>query len=573
MDAEKIYDAWRKNPDLGDDLKKELRAIKGDKDAIRARFEGGLEFGTGGLRALTGAGTTRLNVHTVGQVTQGLADWLREKNGGGAAVAVAYDSRHFSAEFALSASLVLAANGIRAYLFDALRPTPELSFAVRSLGCAAGVVVTASHNPPEYSGYKVYGPDGCQVTPGTAGRIAEAVGRVGIFEDVRTMSEKKARKQGLLVTVGEELDRAYLDAVAALDAGRTAGRRSGIRIVYTPLHGAGRVPVAAALQTLGYENVRLVDSQAEPDGGFPTVKTPDPADPAVYAEAVKLAEETNADLILATDPDCDRLGAAVKNKSGGYAVLSGSELGALLTHFLLSSKKQVTRRDALVKTIVTSELGAVIAADFGASVFNTLTGFKYIGELIGELERGGEYAFLFGYEESCGYLAGTFVRDKDAVIAAALTADMAAFYLERGMTLFDALDALCRKYGYFADRLTSFRLDGAAGRGHLARTMGRFRDAAALAGAFDGLEAVEDYERRKRLAVRTGAAEPLALPSSDVVRLIFTDGAWLAVRPSGTEPKLKLYASAPGPTRAGAENRLNALLDGAARLMEQAQSF
>ncbi len=565
MDYKKKYDEWRKSPRVSDELKKELKAIKGDKDEIRERFKGELEFGTGGLRGLVGAGTTRLNVHTVCRATQGLADIIRKKKPDAPAVAVAYDSRHLSGTFALEASLVLAANGIKAYLFESLRPTPELSFAVRHLGCHAGIVITASHNPPEYNGYKVYGPDGGQITRKVANKITDAIDKLDLFEDIKSLSEKKARKQGLLVTIGETVDQAYMDAVTGLDACRQAGHDT-LRVVYTPLHGAGLMPVTAVLEKLGYRNVFVVESQADPDGGFPTVKTPDPSDIAVFDEAIKLAAAQSANIILATDPDCDRLGVAARDKSGGYTVLGGSEIGALLTHYVLSSKKNVTRRDAVVKTIVTSELGAAIAEDLGASVFNTLTGFKYIGEMIGEFERGGQNDFAFGYEESCGYLTGTFVRDKDAVVAAALICDMASFYLNRGLTLFDALDRLSREYGYYSDELISYTVKGAPGGEQIQKLFGRLRSEP-LKGLFDDMMTIEDYACCKRLNVQTGQTVPIALPASDVVKVIFTDGSWFAVRPSGTEPKLKLYFSGRGTSYAVAADRVQTVRDSVLRYL------
>ncbi len=569
MDHKKEYDRWRDHPDVGNALKKELDAIKGDEDAIRERFTGALSFGTGGLRGLIGAGTMRLNIHTVKRATQGLAGYIRKKGLPAPAVAVAYDSRHYSDVFALEASLVLAANGIKAYLFESLRPTPELSFAVRHLGCCAGVVITASHNPPEYNGYKVYGPDGGQITQKTANGITDEITKLDLFDDVKSISEKKAKKQGLIVAIGEAVDRAYLSEVAALAAGVNDDRPGDIRIVYTPLHGAGLKPVTAALKMRGYENVFLVEPQTAPDGDFPTVRTPDPSDRGAYEEAIKLAEQCRADLILATDPDCDRIGVAQKNKTGAYLTLSGNDIGALLTHFVLSAKDTVTAKDAVVKTIVTSGFGAAIAGKFGATIFDTLTGFKYIGEKIEEFERTGAYDFAFGYEESCGYLAGTFVRDKDAVIAAVLIADMAAFYLKKGMTLFDALDALSGEYGFYDDELISYTYEGLTGAEQIESMFRSFKDSGALIKAFDDIEMLEDYTGRKRLAVKTGAAEPIELPCSDVVKLIFSDGSWFAVRPSGTEPKLKLYFSGLGATREEAAGRLRVLKDSVARFIRE----
>lgn len=411
------FKKWINSEILNEESRKELLAIQHDNE-IKERFYKSLEFGTGGLRGIIGAGSNRINVYTVRKATQGLANFINSfSSNNHKSVAIAYDSRHYSDLFAEEVALVLAANDIKAYVFDSLRSTPELSFAVRHLKCDAGIVITASHNPPEYNGYKVYGPDGGQITLDMANAIISEIDKLDIFDDVRTCSKKDAIKKGLFLYIGEDIDQLYINKVTQLSINPNISHEvDDFKIIYTPLHGTGLMPIERALKMLGYNDLHIVESQKFPDGDFPTVKSPNPEEREALTEGIKLAESINADIVLGTDPDSDRVGVAVRNKEGSYELLTGNQIGALLTHYLISNKKEVTSRDAVIKTIVTSELGANIAKAYGATVFDTLTGFKFIGEKINEFEEQNNYDFLFGYEESYGYLAGTFVRDKDAVM-------------------------------------------------------------------------------------------------------------------------------------------------------------
>jgi phosphoglucomutase len=472
-------------------------------------------------------------------------------------VAIAYDSRHQSEELAMEVALVLAANGIRAYLFTSLRPTPELSFAVRDLGCAAGIVITASHNPKEYNGYKVYGADGSQITLERAEAIKQEMEQVAIFE-VASMLKVSAEETGLLVYLDEDMDERYLKKVVRVveKPGRTGTAVVGVKVVYTPLHGSGLKLVRTALERLGHE-VLLVESQSVPDGDFPTVDTPNPENASSLSEGIKLAGETQADLVLGTDPDCDRLGVAVRTEEGGYRLLSGNQIGALLVWYLLERKEEVCPRDAVVKTIVTSELGAEIARSYGATVFDTLTGFKFIGEKIREFEEPGDFDFLFGYEESYGYLAGTFVRDKDAVIASSLICQLAADLKLVGNSIGRKLEELYREYGYYAEELLSFSYPGLAGQKTMAGKVSHFRELEMLMKLCPDMTIFEDYSTGKRIYLPVHQAEEMDLPKADVIKVRLLDGSWLAVRPSGTEPKLKVYLSAVAGSELVANERLN----------------
>lgn len=402
------YKEWVNNPIIDSETKIELEKIKGQEKEIEDRFYQDLDFGTGGLRGIIGAGSNRINKYTVRRATQGLVNYIKKNYNfsDNNSVAIAYDSRHHSDTFALEAALVLAASNIKAYLFDALRPTPELSFTVRKLKCAAGIVITASHNPAEYNGYKVYGSDGGQITLDKANGITKEINAIRIFDDVRTIEKQEAVKLGLLNYLGEEIDKTYISEVINLSLRKEMAKEvPDFKIVYTPLHGTGLKPITKALSMLGYENIHLVTCQVEPDGMFPTCKSPNPEDREAFYEGIKIAEEINADILLGTDPDGDRVGVVVKNLKGQYQVVTGNQIGALLTHYILSSRENIDQKDAVIKTIVTSDLGAKIAESYGATVFNTLTGFKFIGEKIKEFEEDGKYNFLFGYEESYGYLA------------------------------------------------------------------------------------------------------------------------------------------------------------------------
>ena len=533
--AQELLQSWLNDPLVDEATKAELRAIADDAREVEDRFYRDLEFGTGGLRGVMGAGTNRMNRYVIGKATQGLADELlsREK---APSVVIAHDSRRHSAEFALETACVLAGNGIKAYLFRSLRPTPQLSFTVRDLGASAGVVITASHNPPEYNGYKVYGPDGGQIVPDQAQRVYERIRRVTSFDMVRRMAPEEAEAKGLLVWLDEEADRRYVDAVVAQSL-RPELLRSGageaLTIVYTPLHGSGNMPVREVLRRAGFTRVHVVAEQEQPDGGFPTVKSPNPEEREAFTLAIEQAERLGADLILGTDPDADRVGAVVKDENGRYVVLTGNQTGALIVHYMLTALKEQGRlpaNGAVVKTIVTSEMGADIARSFGCEVFNTLTGFKYIGEKMTQFERTGTHTFVFGYEESYGYLAGNYARDKDAVVAALLISEAAAYYKSQGKTLYDVLLELYAQYGTYLETLESRTLKGKDGLERIRAIMEDWRSQPPAEVAGVEVEALEDYKDGLN-----------GLPPENVLKFRLADGSWFCLRPSGTEPKIKVY--------------------------------
>jgi Phosphomannomutase len=544
------YRAWLADPSIDEETKRELRALEGQEKEIEDRFYRELEFGTGGLRGVMGAGSNRMNAYTVGKATQGLANWLLGRKAN-PAVVIAHDSRRSSDAFALTAAEVLAANGIKTYLWPGLRPTPQLSFTVRHLGADAGIVITASHNPPEYNGYKVYGPDGCQLVPDLAAEVIGHIREVAGFRDVKRTSRGEAEAAGLIVWLGEREDRLYHETVAAQSL-RPELLKSGagdeLSIIYTPLHGAGNVPVREALKLAGFGNVRVVAAQERPDGGFPTVKSPNPEEREAFAMAIEQAKREGADLIIGTDPDCDRMGAVVKDERGEYVVLTGNQSGAILVHYLLTALQEAGRlpaNGAVVKTIVTSEMGADIARGFGVRVDNTLTGFKYIGERMTRYEETGEATFLFGYEESYGYLAGRYARDKDAVVASLLIAEAAAYYKRQGKTLYDVLLELYESYGYYFERLESRTLKGLDGVRKIQGIMEDWRTAPPAEVAGVKVERVLDY-----LPGLDG------LPPENVLKFMLADGSWFCLRPSGTEPKIKVYFAVRGSKREEAEAAL-----------------
>jgi phosphoglucomutase len=542
------YYDWLNSDYIDENTKDELRRIQDQPREIEDRFYRELEFGTGGLRGIIGAGTNRINIYTVRKATQGLADFLRREGepAAGGSVAIAFDSRHYSDVFAKETALVLAGNGFKACLFDGLRPTPELSFAVRYLGCVAGVVITASHNPAEYNGYKVYGPDGGQITSEYAGGILECIGKIQSWNQIRVSDEVQAINCGLLQIIGAEVDTEYLNRVKKLALHpELPPSAHDFRVVYTPLHGTGLKLIPRCLGELGYPHFHLVEAQARPDGDFPTVTSPNPEEHKAFTLGIKLMEDLQADILFGTDPDCDRVGVVVPNPQGEYQVLTGNQVGALLVHYILAAQAGgISKEDVIVKTIVTSDLGARIGEACGATVVNTLTGFKYIGAKIEEFEKGKVYRFRFGYEESYGYLAGTFVRDKDAVIAGMLIVEMAAYYKQQGKSLLDVLGELYETYGYYRDDLETFTFKGVAGQEKIGAIMTRVRDFGKLTELFRDLVAVEDYQAGRRIYAGERVAESLTLPVSDVVKINLENGSWVAIRPSGTEPKLKIYYSA-----------------------------
>ena len=556
------FNRWIESKFINEESRNALLAIMNDKAEIEDRFYKNLEFGTGGLRGVMGDGTNRINIYTIRKATQGLANFIKLSGSSNStnSVAIAYDSRHCSDIFAEEAALVLAANNVKAYLFDSLRPTPELSFAVRHLSCDAGIVITASHNPPEYNGYKLYGPDGGQITLEVTNAIISEINKINIFEDVKTCDKENALKSGMLLYIGDNVDKAYLKKVSGLSINANiCNEISDFKIVYTPLHGAGLMPIERALSMLGYKDVHIVSSQKNPDGDFPTVKSPNPEDREALTEGISLAVNINADIVLATDPDSDRVGVAVRSSKGNYELLTGNQIGALLTHYLVSTKKDTNSKDAVIKTIVTSDLGANIARAHGLTVFETLTGFKFIGEKIKEFEKNNDFNFLFGYEESYGYLAGTFVRDKDAVISSVLIIEMAALYKSQGLTLLDAIDKIYQEYGYYSDALDSFTFKGIDGQDKIKSIVDKFRCYDELITIFPNLHIVEDYKLQKRLSIGTANSEQIELPSSNVIKVYLSDKSWFAVRPSGTEPKVKIYYSSLGNSLDESSEKLNSL--------------
>ncbi len=536
MDYKEKYQQW-----LGfdEDTKAELLAITDEKE-IEDRFYKDLEFGTGGLRGIMGAGANRMNKYTVSKATQGLADYLKAEFDGEKSVAIAHDSRNNSRQFAIYAAEVLCANGIKVYLYDTLMPTPVLSFTVRHLGCTAGAVVTASHNPKEYNGYKIYDETGCQLCPDQANKV---IGYVNAIEDLKAvphMNLEEAAKKGLYQPIGAEVLDAFLKEVKKQSLYEEP---SDIKIVYTPLHGTGNIPVRKILEGM---NISVVKEQELPDGNFSTVRSPNPEEKDALTLALKQAEREDADLVFGTDPDCDRIGAGVKH-DGKYVLITGNQMGALLVNFVLNMKKaSLNGKSTLVKTIVTSELGANIARSFGLQVAETLTGFKYIGDQINRYEKSGDREFVIGYEESYGYLVGTHARDKDAVVSSMLVCQMAAYYYNQGKTLIDALNDIYDEYGYYLDSLDTFVLKGIEGAQKIQSLMTEFRENGSK--FFDGIKEVYDFSK--------GIAD---LPKENVLKYIFEDGSWLAIRPSGTEPKLKVYYSIQDKSRENAHARLDAL--------------
>ncbi|MCM3747573.1 phospho-sugar mutase [Paenibacillus pasadenensis] len=547
------YQAWLNDPLIDEATKAELQSIAGDEKEITDRFYRDLEFGTGGLRGVMGAGTNRLNAYTVGKATQGLANWLLEQSSA-PSVVIAHDSRNNSPEFTLEAALVLAGNGIKTYLFPSLRPTPQLSFAVRSLGASGGIVITASHNPPEYNGYKAYGPEGCQLVPHEAEQAIAAIQKVGSFSEIKRLSREAAEAAGLLVWLGEKEDRDFVETVAAQSLNREllkSGAGKDLNVIFTPLHGTGNHPVRNVLQEIGITNVSVVKEQEEPDGYFSTVKSPNPEEREAFTLAIRQAQENGADLIIGTDPDADRVGAVVKNNEGEYVVLSGNQSGALMVNYVLSQLKergQLPANGVVIKTIVTSEMGADIARAHGAEVIDTLTGFKYIGEKMTEFEKNGSHTFLFGYEESYGYLTGTYARDKDAVVAAMLIAEAAAFYKQQGKTLYDVLLELYAQYGTYLEGLESRTLKGLDGVQKIGAIMDSFRSNPPQEAAGVKVQEVLDYS----LGLD-------GLPKENVLKYLLEDGSWFTLRPSGTEPKIKVYFAVRGDSQPAAGQALEAL--------------
>lgn len=544
---------WLTFEQLDSELKGLLNKMKENEKAAEDAFYKNLEFGTGGMRGELGPGTNRLNIYMVRKATEGLARYIDE-NGESAkkrGVVVAYDSRHKSPEFALEVAKVLGKHGVKTYIFNELRPTPELSFAVRHLQAFAGIVITASHNPPEYNGYKVYGEDGGQIPPQAADTIISYVNAVENELTVPILEEAELLEQGLLSYIGEEIDKAYVGALQTIQLNRELVENVGseLKIVFTPLHGTANKPVRDGLAAFGFTNVTVVKEQELPDPNFSTVKSPNPEEHAAFELAIQYGKKIDADLLMGTDPDADRLGVAVKNSSGEYVVLTGNQMGALMLHYLLSQKKEkglLPKNGVVVKTVVTSEIGRAIASSFGLETIDTLTGFKFIGEKINEFEQTKSHTFQFGYEESYGYLIGDFVRDKDAVQSAIFAAEVAAFYKAQGKSLYDGLLEIFETYGFYKESLESLTLKGKDGAEQIAGILSAFRDNPPKEVAGVKVVVVEDYQSNEKTNLLDGKVESIQLPTSNVLKFHLEDGSWFTVRPSGTEPKAKFYFAVKG---------------------------
>ncbi|XRG77800.1 phospho-sugar mutase [Rossellomorea sp. GAMAL-10_SWC] len=560
------FERWYKHPSLDYEIKSLLEQMKSNKKLIEDNFYKNLEFGTGGMRGELGAGTNRLNIYTVRKASEGLARFI-ENQGEKAkhqGVVIAYDSRHKSPEFAMEAATTLGTHGIKTYVFESLRPTPVLSFAVRYLGAFSGIVLTASHNPPEYNGYKVYGPDGGQLPPAEADALTSFVDQVEDELSVEVASKVDLLANGLLEIIGEKVDSAYLEELktVVVNAEIVEKHAKDLNIVFSPLHGTSNIPVRNGLSMLGYTNVTVVKEQELPDPNFTTVKSPNPEEHAAFELSIQYGEQVNADVLITTDPDADRLGVAVRNAEGVFTILTGNQTGALMLEYLLSQKKSLgtlPENGVVLKTIVTSEIGRVIAQNYGIDTIDTLTGFKFIGEKIKEYEQTGEYKFQFGYEESYGYLIRDFVRDKDAVQSVILACEVAAFYKSQGKTLYDGLLEIFEKYGFFKEELVSMTLKGKDGAEQIQQMMNEFRMNPPKEFASLEVAVIEDYKESTKTNLEDGTTIEINLPKSNVLKYILSDESWCALRPSGTEPKIKFYFGVKGNSLTNSVEKLDAI--------------
>ncbi|MCR4716219.1 MAG: phospho-sugar mutase [Lachnospiraceae bacterium] len=546
MNYKQIYEEWLRNPYFDTDTNLELESIKYNEKEIEDRFYKDLKFGTAGLRGIIGAGTNRINKYVVRRATQGLANYIMIQGKEDMGVAIAFDSRRMSPQFAKEAALTLCANGIKAYLFDSLRPTPELSFAVRYLECVAGINITASHNPPEYNGYKVYWEDGAQITPPNDVGIMREVGAIADWENIKVMTEEQAKKQGLLKIIGKEVDDAYMEELKKLVLHPECIKKHGkdITVVYTPLHGTGNIPARRVLKEIGFDNVYVVPEQELPNGEFPTVSYPNPEAAEAFELALALAKEKDADLVLATDPDADRLGCYVKDSKGEYHVLTGNMSGCLLADYEISQMKALKKAPkdgCLIKTIVTSNMADAIAKLYKVGFIEVLTGFKYIGEQILKMEQTGKGHYLFGFEESYGCLIGTHARDKDAIVATMALCECAAYYKDKGMTMWDAMIDLYERVGYYMDGQKAITLAGVEGADKIKKVMDELRNNPPKEMGGYKVTEVRDYQMEKIIDIKTGKESPTGLPVSNVLYFDMEDGVWVCARPSGTEPKIKFY--------------------------------
>lgn len=550
------YNLWLNSNSVDEKTKLELKTI--DENEIKDRFYKDLDFGTGGLRGIIGAGTNRLNIYTIGKVTEGLSNYLTKKYKENISIAIAYDSRHMSYEFSEFAARVFCGNNIKVYVFDSLTSTPILSYAIRELNCKAGIVITASHNPKEYNGYKVYNESGVQITDKAAEEILYQISLIKDFDGIKKISKDEALNKGLLNYIGEDIYSSYLKKVKSITLREELIKNSSeeLNVIYTPLHGTGNIPIRRLLSELGYKNVFIVKEQESPDGDFPTAPYPNPENPKVFNIALELAKDINPDVILGTDPDCDRIGVMAKCSTGEYKLLTGNEVGVLLGHYILTSlkeKKELSSNGVVIKTIVTTDMVKPICKDFGIEVLEVLTGFKYIGELIENLDA---KKFIFAFEESYGYLCGDFVRDKDGIIGAMLICEMALYYKTKGISLFEALENLYEKYGYYKEELISVELSGIEGVNKINNIMNSFREDIFYIGK-QSVKEVEDYKLGFSKNLDNDGIKNITLPKSNVIKFILDDNSWIVIRPSGTEPKIKIYISARGDSLESCEKNLD----------------
>ena len=565
------YKKWCTSDVFDEETKKELINIKDNPEEIEDRFYKELEFGTAGLRGIIGAGTNRMNKYTVGKATQGLANYIIEKNGQNRGVAISYDSRKMSPEFSKETALILNANGIKTYIFDSLRPVPELSFAVRQLNCIAGVMITASHNPPKYNGYKVYWEDGAQIVPPVDKDIINEVNKIEDYGAIKKITEEEAKEKGLYNVIGKEIDEKYMDTLEKLVLNPDIiKKQKDMKIVYTPLHGTGNIPVKTILKKLGFENVYIVKEQELPDGNFPTVDYPNPEDPKAFKLALELAKKEDADIVLATDPDADRLGVYAKDsKTGEYMPFTGNMSGLLIAEYELSQKKErneIPANGVLIKTIVSSNLADSIAKYYNIELKEVLTGFKYIGEQIKNFEKTGDHTYLFGFEESYGCLIGTHARDKDGIAAVMALCEAAAYYKEHGLTLWDQMINIYEKYGYFKEDLLSITMEGADGARKIKEIMENLRKSIPEKIGEYKVKEFRDYKTNKIIDLETKQETVTGLPESNVLYYDLEDGAWVCVRPSGTEPKIKFYIGVKGTS-------INDSIEKANKLKEDLKKF
>ncbi len=561
MNYLETYNQWLKNDFFDEETKKELEKIKENTKEIEDRFYKELEFGTAGLRGIIGAGTNRMNRYTVGKATQGLANFIKKEKGEDKGVVIAYDSRHMSKEFSEISALCLNANGIKTYVFESLRPVPELSFAVRTLGAIAGIMITASHNPPKYNGYKVYWEDGAQITAPKDKQIIDEVRAIKTYEDIQTMNVEEAIRKDLYHVIGKEIDDKYIDTLKKQVLNpEVIHRQKDLNIIYTPLHGTGNIPVRRILKEIGFENVHVVKEQEKPDGDFPTVEYPNPEDKRAFALALELAKKENGEIVLATDPDADRLGVYAKDtKTGEYMPFTGNMSALLIAEYILSQRKEkntLPKNGAMVKSIVSSTLANAICKEYHITLFDVLTGFKYIGEKIKEFETTKEYEYVFGFEESYGCLVGTHARDKDSIVAVMLLCEAAAYYKEKGLTLWDQMIKIYEKYGYYKEGIVSITLEGVDGIEKMKQIMQDFRNNPPKKLGNYEVKRIRDYDSQIIIDCMTGKEENTNLPKSNVLYYELENDAWCCVRPSGTEPKIKYYIGVKGTSMQDAQQKM-----------------